>query len=193
MDQSTVAVLLLIIVTALLLVIFTCLYYLWGKTRKLEALAKKNTSNALPAPQGSIYGYAGKELFEMLKGRNEEREKIAEIKKSYIFYLTRHLEAALEQGLIDAEKSRSSDLQSEMAVGGTRGEIMSWLPVAVLAKFYAFGRDLVGQSDQGDDAEELKASLNLLVSDFLAEIDMASYAPRVSEVIARKYINEPDD
>ena len=70
---------------------------------------------------------------------------------------------------------------------------MSWLPVAVLAKFYALGRDLVGQSDQGDDAEELKASLNLLVSDFLAEVDMASYAPRVSEVIARKYINEPDD
>jgi len=158
MDQATIAVFLLIIVTALIIVIFSCLYYLWGKTTKLEVLAKKNLSNVPHAARGSIYGYAGKELFEMLKGRNEERGKIEEIKKGYIFYLCRHLEAALEQGLIDAQKSRSSDLRSEMAVGGTQGEVLSWLPVEALSKFYAFGRNLAGQPDYSDGVEELKAS-----------------------------------
>jgi len=193
MDQTTTGILLLIIVTALIIVIFSCLYYLWGKTRELEALARKNTSNAPPAARGSIYGYAGKELFEMLKGKNEEREKIEEIKKGYIFYLTRHLEATLEQGLIDAKKSRSSDLRSEMAVGGTQGEILSWLPVEALSKFYAFGRDLAGQPDHSDGVEELKASLNQLVRGVLAEMDMDSYSSRVSEVMTRKYISEPDN
>jgi len=43
MDQATIAVFLLIIVTALIIVIFSCLYYLWGKTTKLEVLAKKKS------------------------------------------------------------------------------------------------------------------------------------------------------
>lgn len=193
MDQTTTAILLSIIVTALIMVIFSCLYYLWRKTRKLEALARKNTSNASPTAQGSIYGYAGKELFEMLKGRTEERQKIEEVQKGYIFYLTRHLEAVLEQGLIDAKKSRSSSLRSEMAVGGIEGEILSWLPVEALSKFYAFGRDLAVQPDHSDGAEELKTSLNQLVRGVLAEIDMDTYSSRVSEVITRKYISEPEN
>ena len=193
MDQTTTAILLSIIVTALIMVIFSCLYYLWRKTRKLEALARKNTSNASPTAQGSIYGYAGKELFEMLKGRTEERQKIEEVQKGYIFYLTRHLEAVLEQGLIDAKKSRSSNLRSEMAVGGTEGEILSWLPVEALSKFYAFGRDLAVQADHSDGAEDLKTSLNQLVRGVLAEIDMDTYSSRVSEVITRKYISEPEN
>lgn len=193
MGQEAIGVLLLIIVTALVLVIFSCLYYLWEKTRKIEALASKNTEKAPPSPRGNIYGYAGKELFEILKGRTEERGKIEEIKKGYILYLTRHMEAVLEQGLIDAKKSRSSDLCSEIAVGGTKGEIMSWLPIDIQSKFYALGRSLGELSNGSDDAEELKPRLSQLVHDVLAELDMQTYSPRVSEVISRKYISKPED
>lgn len=193
MNQTAIGILLLVIATALVLIIFACLYYLWLKTKKLEALAKRSVAGQTSTGRANICGYAGKELYEVLQGKKESPEIIAEIKKGYIFYLTRHLEAALEQGMIDSQKSRPSDLGSEMAVGGTRGEITSWLPVDTLSKFYVFGRGIADSREGGSNEDELKATLNELVQGALSELDMRPYSSRVSEIITRKYVSELED
>ena len=166
MNQTAVEALLLVIVAAILVIIFSCLYYLWNKTRKLELLAKKASIPQPPSSGlGNICGYAGKELYEVLRDRKDTPELIEEIKESYIFYLSRHLEAVLEQGMIDRKKSRPSELEPEIAVGGTRGEILSWLPIEILSKFYLFGRSINEQTDNNEGSAELKTKLNELVSE----------------------------
>ena len=189
MNQAAVGALLLIVVSALLVIIFSCLYYLWNKTKTLELLAKKASTPQPPTSGlGHICGYAGKELYEVLRDRKETPELLEEIKKSYVFYLSRHLEAVLEQGMIDRKKSRPSELDSGMAVGGTRGEIVSWLPMSILSKFYTLGRGINEQADDGEVLAEQKIKLNDLVTEALSEIDMASYVNRMSDLISRKYL-----
>ena len=189
MNQTAVEALLLVIVAAILVIIFSCLYYLWNKTRKLELLARKASIPQPPSSGlGNICGYAGKELYEVLRDRKDTPELIEEIKESYIFYLSRHLEAVLEQGMIDRKKSRPSELEPEIAVGGTRGEILSWLPIEILSKFYLFGRSINEQTDNNEGSEELKTKLNELVSEALLEIHMGAYVNRMSDLISRKYL-----
>ena len=189
MNQTAVEALLLVIVAAILVIIFSCLYYLWNKTRKLELLARKASIPQPPSSGlGNICGYAGKELYEVLRDRKDTPELIEEIKESYIFYLSRHLEAVLEQGMIDRKKSRPSELEPEIAVGGTRGEILSWLPIEILSKFYLFGRSINEQTDNNEGSAELKTKLNELVSEALMEIHMGAYVNRMSDLISRKYL-----
>ena len=195
MNQTAVGALLLVIVAALLVIIFSCLYYLWNKTKKLEFLAKKASMQQPPQPPqppssglGNICGYAGMELYEVLRDRKDTPELIEEIKESYVFYLSRHLEAVLEQGMIDRKKSRPSELEPEIAVGGTRGEILSWLPIEILSKFYLFGRSINEQTDNNEGSAELKTKLNELVSEALLEIHMGAYVNRMSDLISRKYL-----
>ena len=189
MNQTAVEALLLVIVAAILVIIFPCLYYLWNKTRKLELLAKKASIPQPPSSGlGNICGYAGRELYEVLRDRKDTPELIEEIKESYIFYLSRHLEAVLEQGMIDRKKSRPSELEPEIAVGGTRGEILSWLPIEILSKFYLFGRSINEQTDNNEGSAELKTKLNELVSEALLEIHMGAYVNRMSDLISRKYL-----
>ena len=189
MNQTAVEALLLVIVAAILVIIFSCLYYLWNKTRKLELLARKASIPQTPSSGlGNICGYAGKELYEVLRDRKDTPELIEEIKESYIFYLSRHLEAVLEQGMIDRKKSRPSELEPEIAVGGTRGEILSWLPIEILSKFYVFGRSINEQTDNNEGSAELKTKLNELVSEALLEIHMGAYVNRMSDLISRKYL-----
>ena len=192
MTQTAVSSVLLVIVLVLLVIIFSCLYYLWDKTRKLEFLAIKSAnSKAVHQTNGHICGYAGKELFDVLRDRKESPQLIEEMKKSYVFYLSRHLEAALEQGIIDRKKSRPSELECEIAVGGTRGEIISWLPMEVLSKFYVFGRGIEKISDDGnDDVPELELKLKDLVEDALSQLNMDAYAERMSDLISRKYLRD---
>ena len=189
MNQTAVEALLLVIVAAILVIIFSCLYYLWNKTRKLELLARKASISQPPSSAlGNICGYAGKELYEVLRDRKDTPELIEEIKESYIFYLSRHLEAVLEQGMIDRKKSRPSELEPEIAVGGTRGEILSWLPIEILSKFYLFGRSINEQTDNNEGSAELTTKLNELVSEALLEIHMGAYVNRMSDLISRKYL-----
>ena len=191
MNQTAVEALLLVIVAAILVIIFSCLYYLWNKTRKLELLARKASIPQPPSSGlGNICGYAGKELYEVLRDRKDTPELIEEIKESYIFYLSRHLEAVLEQGMIDRKKSRPSELEPEIAVGGTRGEILSWLPIETLSKFYLFGRSINEQTDNNEGSAELKTKLNELVSEALLEIHMGAYVNRMSDLISRKYLRD---
>ena len=192
MTQTAVSSVLLVIVLVLLVIIFSCLYYLWDKTRKLEFLAIKSAnSKSVHQTNGHICGYAGKELFDVLRDRKESPQLIEEMKKSYVFYLSRHLEAALEQGIIDRKKSRPSELECEIAVGGTRGEIISWLPMEVLSKFYVFGRGIDKISDDGnDDVLELESKLKDLVADALSQLNMDAYTDRMSDLISRKYLRD---
>jgi len=191
MSQTTVRTLLVVIVASIIVIIFSCLYYLWNKTRNLEILAKKVSVPRSPSiGSGNICGYAGKNLYEVLRDRKETPELIEEIKKSYVFYLSRHLEAALEQGMIDQKKSRPSELESDMAVGGTRGEIHSWMPIETLSKFYIFGRSINEETIKQTDDTELTTKLNGLVNEALSEIHMSSYVDRMTDLISRKYLRD---
>ena len=95
------------------------------------------------------------------------------------------------QGIIDRKKSRPSELECEIAVGGTRGEIISWLPMEVLSKFYVFGRGIDKISDEGnDDVLELESKLKDLVADALSQLNMDAYTERMSDLISRKYLRD---
>jgi len=189
MSQTMAGVSLLIVVLTILLIIFLCLYYLWSKTKQLEALAKKAS---IPQVQrsgtGNILGYAARSLYEVLKNQGDTPESIEEIKKSYAFYLSRHLESVIEQGIIDQKKTRPVELESEMAVGGTRGEIISWLPVGVLTKFYKFGFDLRQENVEEEEKRELAEKLGVLVDEALTSVNMKEYGGRMSDLISGKYI-----
>ena len=189
MSQTLAGVALLIVVLTILLIIFLCLYYLWSKTKQLEALAKKT---AIPKVQqsgeGNILGFAGRSLYEVLKNQDDTAERMEEIKKSYAFYLSRHLEAVIEQGIIDRKKARPVELESEMAVGGTRGEIISWLPIEVLGNFYQFGSNLRQENVEEEERKELVEQLGVLVNEALMSLNMKDYGRRMSELISGKYI-----
>jgi hypothetical protein len=189
MSQTIAGVALLIVVLAILLIIFLCLYYLWSKTKQLEALAKKTSiPKAQQAGEGNILGFTARSLYEVLKNQADTSERLEEIKKSYAFYLSRHLEAVIEQGIIDQKKSRPAELESEMAVGGTRGEIISWLPLEVLRKFYQFGSNLRQENVEEEEKKELVEQLGVLVDDVLASVNMKDYSGRMSELISGKYV-----
>jgi len=189
MSQTMAGGALLIVVLTILLIIFLCLYYLWSKTKQLEVLAKKAS---LPPVQrsgtGNILGYAARSLYEVLKNQGDTPERIEEIKKSYAFYLSRHLEAVIEQGIIDQKKTRPIELESEVAVGGTRGEIISWLPLGVLSEFYKFGSDLRQQNMEKEEKKELEERLGVLVDEALTSVNMKEYGGRMSDLISGKYI-----
>lgn len=189
MSQTMVGGALLLVVLTILLIIFACLYYLWSKTKQLEALAKNASKPKIQrSGTGTILGYAGNSLYEVLKNQGDSPERIEEIKKSYVFYLSRHLEAVIEQGIIDQKKTHPMELESEMAVGGTRGEIFSWLPIEMLAKFYQFGRNLRQESVEEEEKKELTEQLHLLVSEVLTSVSMEDHGGRISELISGKYI-----
>ena len=189
MSQTMVGGALLLVVLTILLIIFACLYYLWSKTKQLEALAKNASKPKIQrSGTGTILGYAGNSLYEVLKNQGDSPERIEEIKKSYVLYLSRHLEAVIEQGIIDQKKTHPMELESEMAVGGTRGEIISWLPIGMLAKFYQFGRNLHQESVEEEERKELTEQLRLLVSEVLTSVNMDDHVGRMSDLISGKYI-----
>jgi hypothetical protein len=180
---------LLLIVLVILLIIFMCLYYLWAKTKQLEELAKKSSKPVVQVTgTGNIFGYSGSSLYDVLKNQTETPERNEEIKKSYAFYLSRHLEAVIEQGIIDQKKATSIELESEMAVGGTRGEVLSWLPIGMLGKFYQFGRNLSRDDHDEEEKKELSEQLQALVSEVLSSVNMQNYSARMSGLISGKYI-----
>ena len=180
---------LLLIVLVILLIIFICLYYLWSKTKQLEELAKKSSKRIVQmSGTGSIFGYSGKGLYEVLKNKNESPERIGEIKKNYALYLNRHIEAVIEQGIIDQKKTASTELVSEMAVGGTRGEMLSWLPIESLGDFYQFGRNLRQDGYEDEEKTALEEQLQGLIADVLISLHMEDFSVRMSGVISDKFI-----
>lgn len=193
MSQSLIGGALFFIVVVILLIIFACLFYLWTKTRQLERFASR-VRNQKPDTQpaetgkGSILGFSGKELYDVLKNGSDTQEHLIEIKKSYVFYLSRHLESAIEQGIIDQKQSKSTDMESEMAVGGTRGDVNSWLPLETLSKFYSFGKSLNTAMETDDEVGEAKDKLGQLLREALENLNMQSYTDRMADLIAKKYI-----
>lgn len=77
-----------------------------------------------------------------------------------------------------------------MAVGGTRGEIHSWMPIETLSKFYVFGRSINEETIKQTDTTELNTKLSELVNEALSEIHMGSYVDRMTDLISRKYLRD---
>ena len=86
MSQSLIGGALFFIVVVILLIIFACLFYLWTKTRQLERFAsrvrnQKADTQPTETGKGSILGFSGKELFDVLKNGSDTQEHLIEIKK----------------------------------------------------------------------------------------------------------------
>ena len=75
-----------------------------------------------------------------------------------------------------------------MAVGGTRGDVNSWLPLETLSKFYSFGKSLNTAMETDDEVGEAKDKLGQLLREALENLNMQSYSDRMSDLIAKKYI-----
>ena len=75
-----------------------------------------------------------------------------------------------------------------MAVGGTRGDVNSWLPLETLSKFYSFGKSLKTTMESDDEVTEATEKLGQLLREALENLNMQSYSDRMADLIAKKYI-----
>ena len=75
-----------------------------------------------------------------------------------------------------------------MAVGGTRGEMLSWLPIESLGDFYQFGRNLRQDGYEDEEKTALEEQLQGLIADVLTSLHMEDFSMRMSGVISDKFI-----
>mgnify|MGYP001180244904 CR=1 FL=1 len=129
----------LLAVTALLLflLIFVALFYLWNKTSQLEVLATKRISETKKsAGGGTLLGFEGQQIWQYLVSDDSDPTTAAELRSRYGYILQRHLESIVEQAFFDSRRNKTQVPANDLNVGGTRGEVRSWLPGSYVQVIY---------------------------------------------------------
>lgn len=170
-SQDTLAFLLMASSGFLFLVIFAAIYYLWKKTEDLERRAKGKAPRQESVGE-PLLGLRGKEIWDFLMGNAADIERQKELRKRFVFVLQRHVEGIIEQGLYDARKGKVNPPQSEANVGGTKGEIASWVPPNYVNEFYVLGQSLKEERDPADKLHDLEINLRAAISKIALELKL---------------------
>ncbi|MDG1230997.1 MAG: hypothetical protein P8P91_01935, partial [Pseudomonadales bacterium] len=72
------------------------------------------------------------------------------------YILQRHIEEIVEQGIYDTIKGVREEPNPEASIGGTKGEVLSWIPPKHVKRLYNFGQDLSSDEQREIAAEALK-------------------------------------
>ena len=159
MAQSSVEVLLIIMLLVLFLIVFALLFYLLRKTSELEKIAKQRRVVPLAKKGGPLLGLLGKEIWDTLSDQLVSSERNTEVRKRYAYILQRHIEGIVEQGIYDARKGILEEPRPEASIGGTKGEVLSWIPAKYVKRLYNLGRDLSSGEEREDVSEALKSEV----------------------------------
>ena len=127
MNIATIEFLLFFTASLLFLLIFLALYYLWNKTSEIEAITRKSVKTMTRLSGGTLLGLMGKEIWEALSSAKLPEDRREELENRYVYILQRHIERVLEQGMFDHRKGKNETPSSEAAIGGTKGEVQSWI------------------------------------------------------------------
>ena len=182
MSQSFVVPALITATALLISLIFVFMIYLW---QRIGALEKNNLSSdpIVDAKQkgAALLGFKGKEIWDALENPGKAPVNIDELRQRYSFTLSRHIEQIIDQGQMDKQAGREAVPESNAAIGGLRGEIMSWLPPTYVARFYRIGRDSAILSD--DEVAELRSEVRALVKEILERLGMSAEASGIGSLI----------
>ncbi len=159
MGQSSVEVLLIITLLALFLIVFALLYYLLKKTSELEKRTKQKKVVTVVKKGGPLLGLLGKEIWDALSDQSVAGERNTEIRKRYAYILQRHIEEIVEQGIYDAKKGIREEPEPEASIGGTKGEVLSWIPAKYVKRLYNLGRDLSSEEEREVASETLQSEV----------------------------------
>ncbi len=156
MAQSSVEVLLMIMLLVLFFIVFALLFYLLKKTSELEKRTKQRKAAPLPKKGGPLLGLLGKEIWDALSDQSDASERITEVRKRYAYILQRHIEEIVEQGIYDAKKGIREEPEPEASIGGTKGEVLSWIPAKYVKRLYNVGQNLSSEEEREVASEALK-------------------------------------
>jgi len=156
MAQPSVEVLLMIMLLVLFLIVFALLFYLLKKTSELEKRTKQKKVAPLVKKGGPLLGLLGKEIWDALSDQSAASERNTEVRKRYAYILQRHIEEIVEQGIYDTIKGVREEPNPEASIGGTKGEVLSWIPPKHVKRLYNFGQDLSSDEQKEVAAEALK-------------------------------------
>ena len=156
MAQSSVEVLLMLMLLVLFLIVFALLYYLLKKTSELEKRTKERKAAPLAKKGGPLLGLLGKEIWDALSDQSDASERITEVRKRYAYILQRHIEEIVEQGIYDAKKGIREEPEPEASIGGTKGEVLSWIPAKYVKRLYNVGQNLSSEEEREVASEALK-------------------------------------
>jgi hypothetical protein len=182
MSQSFVVPALITATALLIALIFVFMIYLWQRINALEK-GKVSRDPAAEAKRNgaALLGFKGKEIWDALENPGMAPVNIDELRQRYSFTLSRHIEQIIDQGQMDKQAGREAVPESNAAIGGLRGEIMSWLPPSYVARFYRIGRDSAILSD--DEVAELRSEVRALVKEILERLSMSAEASGIGSLI----------
>ncbi len=179
MAQSSVEVLLIILLLVLFLIVFALLFYLSRKTSDLEKITKQRRVVPLAKKGGPLLGLLGREIWDTLSDQSASSERNTEIRKRYAYILQRHIEEIVEQGIYDARKGIQEEPSPEASIGGTKGEILSWIPAKYVKRLYNLGRNL----SSGEEREDVSETLKSEVLEILSVIGLDTEKPDMGQTV----------
>ena len=191
MDNATIEFLLVFTASLLFLLIFLALYYLWNKTSEIEAITRKSVKTMTRLSGGTLLGLMGKEIWEALSSA-KLRGPREELENRYVYILQRHIERVLEQGMFDHRKGKNETPSSEAAIGGTKGEVQSWIPQKYVKTLYAIGQETALPSLDGEQTDLLMDKIQGTIGAMLSDIGMQN-RQRVLFNRVRNNVNSKDD
>ena len=97
---------------------------------------RKSASAKKSAVGGALLGFEGQQIWQYLVSNDCDPTTSAELRSRYGYILQRHLESIVEQAFFDARRNKTEIPTNDMSVGGTKGEVRSWIPVSYVQVIY---------------------------------------------------------
>ena len=193
MNQEFLGFLLAVTAFLLFLLIFVALFYLWNKTNQLEMLAKRKSATAKKsAVGGALLGFEGQQIWQYLVSNDSDPTISAELRSRYGYILQRHLESIVEQAFFDAQRNKTQIPTSDMNVGGTKGEVRSWIPVSYVQVIYESAQRIARENGVWPSEDCLAA-----IAQLLGELQMSdlhdTFKERMSRNISRLRADETQE
>ena len=156
-------------------------------------LAKKKSASAKKSAfGGALLGFEGQQIWEYLVSNDSDPAISAELRSRYGYILQRHLESIVEQAFFDAGRNKTQIPTNDMSVGGTRGEVRSWIPRNYVQVIYDSARVIARENAVWPNEDSLVAIEQLLGELRMGDLHDA-FKDRMSRNVSRLRTEEPQE
>ena len=192
MNIATIEFLLFFTASLLFFLIFLALYYLWNKTSEIEAITRKSVKTITRLSGGTLLGLMGKEIWEALASDKLPEERREELENRYAYILQRHIERVIEQGIFDNRKGKSEIPNQEVAIGGTKGEVQSWIPEKYVKTLYTIGLDAARPVLEDEQTDILMDRIRDTIATMLSEVGLGNRLDSIFSRVRNNVIPQND-